>query len=304
SPPPVAEPAPPRPAPVPVPVATAPRRPEPAALPPADNPPRTGLWIVLGLLVVALLVAGFFLVQDSLFPDSPERTPVPDTIGMTEQQARTAIGQAGLTVREPVTLVNSDTVAAGDVIDQDPQGDDFVDPGSEITLTVSIGREEVEVPDVTGKSVKDAVARLQAAGFTTIRKTEDESDRPAREVLTQSPAGGEMVAKDTAITITYSDGPEKVPTLVGRDVDVATQLIEAAGFVADVRDGEETSVRADAGKVTDQAQAPDTTLPEGSVVTIFVTVYVEPTSPPTTEPPTTPPTTLPTDPTSPTVPTP
>ena len=282
----------------PVPVATAPRRPEPAVLPVSDSPPRTGLWIVLALLVLALLVAGWFLVQDSLFPDSPERTAVPDTIGMTEQQARVAIGQAGLAVREPVTLVNSDTVRSGEVIDQEPSGAAFVDPGSEVTLTVSIGREEITVPDVTGKSVRDAVTQLQAAGFNRIQKRVEESDLPAREVLGQDPQGGRAVAKGTAVTIVYSDGPEQVPSVVGDTEEVATDKITAAGFVVDVRPDNESVEPA--GTVTDQAQEPGDELPEGSVVTILVSVFVEPTTtaPPTTEvpPPTTevPPTELPT----------
>ncbi|WP_323793104.1 Stk1 family PASTA domain-containing Ser/Thr kinase, partial [Nocardioides sp.] len=59
--------------------ATAPLRPEPAILPSVDDepPPRTGLWVLLGLLVIALLAAGYLLVQDSLFPDSPEQVQVP-----------------------------------------------------------------------------------------------------------------------------------------------------------------------------------------------------------------------------------
>ena len=57
-----------------------PQRPDPAPLPLADDedrPPRTGLWILLGLLVIALLIAGWFLVKDSLFPASPEEVQVP-----------------------------------------------------------------------------------------------------------------------------------------------------------------------------------------------------------------------------------
>ncbi|MCW2813622.1 MAG: pknB 2, partial [Nocardioides sp.] len=286
-----------------MPVATAPRRPEPAALPMSDNPPRTGLWVVLGLLLVALLVAGWFLVKDSLFPDSPERTAVPEVVGMTEQEARTAIGQAGLVVREPPVRVNDDTVPSGEVLDQEPGGDDFVDPGSTVTLTISIGREEVSVPDVTNRSVKDAVEQLRSQGFLRVTKREEQSDRPAREVLRQDPPAGTQVQKGTPITIFYSDGMEKVPDVVGDTEEEATAKITDRGFTVDVRPGEETEVPSEAGLVVDQVQPPDEVLPEGSIVTIFVSVFVEPTTPPTTEPTTTTPPatdlpTLPTDPAS------
>ena len=283
-------------APVPVPVVAAPtppRRPEPAVLPYADEPapPRTGLWVVLGLLVIALLVTSWFAfdVNSRLFPASPERTAVPEVVGLTETEARLEIGNAGLVVNSQVAYENSDTVPAQQVISQDPSNG-FVAPGSEVTLTVSIGKREVEVPDVVRKSVKDAVAQLEAAGFTKIRKEEVESDEPKREVLTQNPPAGAMVEEGVSITLQFSDGMEKVPDVVGETEDVARQLIVDAGFVPDVRDDDDSVEPA--GTITDQAQEAGQELPEGSVVVIFRSIYVEPTTtaPPTTDPTTSPPT--------------
>ncbi|WP_139979736.1 Stk1 family PASTA domain-containing Ser/Thr kinase [Nocardioides litoris] len=278
-----------RPVAAPVPVATPPRRPEPADLPPADDNPRTGLWVVLGLLVIALLVAGWFLVKDSLFPESPERTAVPEVVGLTEQQARDEIADVGLAPE--VTYENSDTVAVDRVIEQDPESG-FVDPGSTITVTVSIGSADVPVPSVVGSPLGDATRELRAQDFR-VRAREEESDLPERQVLRQEPAPGTEVAKNAVITLFYSDGPEQVPDVVGLGEQRARRAIEQAGFVADVRPDTTSTERA--GRVTDQSQEPGTTLPKDSTVTIFVSVY---TPPPTTAPPTTPvPTTpVPTDP--------
>src|SRR5690606_26949546 len=90
------------------PAGTPPRRPEPVVLPPADEPPppRAGLWVLLALLVIGLLVAGWFLFKDTLFPPSPERIRVPGVVGMTEKAARNAIGEAGLLVSDDVQYVN------------------------------------------------------------------------------------------------------------------------------------------------------------------------------------------------------
>ncbi len=276
---------------------TPPRRPDPTPLPVSHDPaqPRTGLWVVLGLLVIALLVAGWFLFKDALFPDAPERVAVPGLVGLTEDQARAQIGDAGLSVDPQVVYENSDTVPAEQVIDQDPDPDDFVDPGTEVTLTVSIGEEEVSVPGVVGSTVREAVAELRGAGFAKVRQDEVESDRPAREVLAQNPPAGTMVAKGASITIQYSDGPEAVPYVIGEPLKNARRLIEEAGFEVDVRD--DLVSTEPKGQVTDQSQEAGTTLPEGSVVTIFVSIFVEPpTTPPSTEtipPETLPPTTAP-----------
>ncbi|WP_445321608.1 Stk1 family PASTA domain-containing Ser/Thr kinase [Nocardioides sp. GXZ039] len=279
------------------PVGTAPRRPEPTPLPVANEPaPRTGLWVLLGLLVIALLVAGWFLVKDSLFPPTPERTKVPAVIGMTEDQARAEIGNAGLTVNPQVIYESSDTVPAEEVIDQRPSADDYVDPGDAITLTVSTGKEEVTVPNVVTLTLKDAVSTLRNDGFK-VRKESVENDRPAGEVLSQNPPAGSTVEKGITISIQYSQGPKEVPMVVGKKQKEAIDLIEQAGFRADVR--EDPTSKEKKGTIVDQVPLAGTTLPKDSVVVIFVSVYVEPTTtspPPSTEPTTTspPPTDLPT----------
>ncbi|MFB9315380.1 Stk1 family PASTA domain-containing Ser/Thr kinase [Nocardioides plantarum] len=300
---PVAAPEPPRPVPVPTPVpavaATPPRRPEPTPLAPDDSPPRTGLWLVLGLLTVALLIAGWFLVKDSLFPDSPETKAVPNVVGMTEQQARTEIGAAGFSVKEPPTSVNSDTEPSGNVIDQSPAGDSYQEPGTAIELTISIGQAEVSVPDVTNKSLEDAEAELKQAGFVVTKK-EEESDEPEREILRQDPAGGTEVAKGTRITLFYSDGQEEVPDVVGDSRDLAQRKIKGRGFEPDIVE-QPTDKPEENNRVVRQAQPPGTLLNEGGIVTVFVAVYTAPTttSPPpstpgeTTPPPDNPPETTP-----------
>ncbi|MEO9322377.1 Stk1 family PASTA domain-containing Ser/Thr kinase [Nocardioides sp. C4-1] len=307
--PPEPEPTPVRPAPVPVaaPATTAPKRPEPARLPASDPAPRTGLWVVLGLLVIALLVAGWFLVQDSLFPPAPEREQVPQVVGLTEDQARAAIGEAGLTVGEPVQTENSDTVPTGQVIRQSPAAEDYVAPDTEVTFVVSLGEAQLTVPDVTRKPLNEAIDELRAAGFTKFERRSEASDLPAREVLAQNPEAGAAVDRDTAITLTFSEGPVQVPDVVGRTEQQARRLIEDAGFVPDVRVDPDSTEKS--GTVVDQVPEAGQELDQGSTVVIFVSRYVPPpTTPPaptTTAPPTTPPATtdpavpLPTDPITP-----
>jgi len=278
---------------------TPPRRPEPALLPSVDDDhqPRTGLWVILGLLLIALLIAGWFLVKDSLFPEAPQDLQVPSVISLTEDAARDAIGDAGLTVAEPVLFENSDTVKAGLVISQDPLGEDYVDPDTVITLTISSGKPEVAVPPVTGLSMKAALATLGAAGFTDVKREPRESDEDKNTVLEQSPAANEKVEEGSKITLFYSDGKEKVPSVIAMPQRDAEKAIIEAGFTPDIRPDDQLGVidPTPAGIVVDQIPSANTVLPAGSAVTIFVSTYVEP----TTEPPITEPTTDPTDPTDP-----
>jgi hypothetical protein len=70
---------------------------------------------------------------------------VPDVVGLAQAAAETAITGAGLDVGT-VTTENSDTVAAGDVISQDPVAGTSVPVGSAVDLVVSSG----PAPPATG----------------------------------------------------------------------------------------------------------------------------------------------------------
>ncbi len=259
------------------------------APPPRQDEPRRGRagWWLLGFLVVGLLLLGAYLMNDLLFDDAPTREPVPNVVGMTEDEARVAIVDAGFEVgrvdREP-----SETVPADTVIEQDPNRDTFQDPGTSVSFVLSVGKPEVEVPFVVGSLRKEARAQLVAANLE-VRFEEQDSDEPKFQVLSTNPAPGTAVAEGTTVVVVYSAGPSKVPDVRGLKQGEAEQAIREAGFVPDVR-VDAASVEPK-GTVVDQIPVGGTA-DQGSTVTIFVSAYEEP--PPPTETPTETPT-LPTE---------
>ena len=262
-----------------------------AAIPYAEDERRTpvGFLVLLGLLVIALVVAGA-LLWPRLFPAAPDEVRVPDVVGRGENQARTTLGEAGFEVT--TELENSDR-PAGKVIDQDPSGDSFVDPGSTVTITVSSGPPEVSVPDVVNQQRDQATATLEAAGFD-VDVTRGESDEPRNQVLAQSPEAGMAVAEGSTILLTLSDGPESVPDVIGLEQQEAEQRIRDAGFNPVVR--EDNSSTEPKGTVVDQSPKGDQKVPQDTDVNIFVSTYEEPTEEPspTDEPSPTEPTESPT----------
>ena len=273
-----------------------------SSLPPGDDGSsrsRAGWWWLGGLVVVGLLVLGAYLMNDLLFEDPPERDPVPNLVGMTEEQARLEIVDAGFTVgrvsREP-----SETVEADLVIEQDPSRDTFHDPGTSIDFVLSLGRPEVEVPFVIGQLRKEAQAQLVDASLK-VQFVEEESDEEKNQVLSTDPPPGTSVAEGTTVVVVYSDGPEQVPDVRGLRQGEAERTIREAGFVPDVRT--EAASTEPKGTVVDQIPVGGP-LDQNSTVTIFVSAYEEPVVP--TETPTIPtetPTETPTLPTeSPTTP--
>ena len=88
-------------------------------------------------------------------------TAVPSVLGLTEDAARAAIQNAGLTVGN-ITSGNSDTVASGQIISQSPAADTAVDPNTAVDFVVSTG------------TAQAPAAKTYAMGLT-IKRPDNES---------------------------------------------------------------------------------------------------------------------------------
>ncbi|MGP2439403.1 Stk1 family PASTA domain-containing Ser/Thr kinase [Streptomyces sp. JW3] len=126
---------------------------------------------------------------------------VPDVTGDDLEDARAELTEAGLKVEVAAAKVTSDDYAAGEVARQSPGDGEQVAEGATVTLTVSKGPEQIEVPDVVGADVDDARQELEDAGF------EVEEDRGllglfGDTVKSQSVEGGDTAPKGSKITLT------------------------------------------------------------------------------------------------------
>jgi len=132
---------------------------------------------------------------------------VPDVTGQAQATAESNITGDGFTVGT-VTTANSNTVPAGDVIDQAPLGNTLALPGTPVDITVSIGPAPVLVPDVVGQAQALAESNIVGDGFIVGTISTAFSDTvSAGDVIDQSPLGGTQAVPGTAIAITVSDGP-------------------------------------------------------------------------------------------------
>ena len=109
----------------------------------------------------------------------------------------------------------SDTYLEGYVIESDPKKGEELKDGDVVTLTVSRGPEikEVSVPDVEGDDVESARSALSQRNLQA-NVTERESDRPAGEVLEQSPKGGTTAEEGSTVDLVVSSGPAEEPQQV------------------------------------------------------------------------------------------
>jgi beta-lactam-binding protein with PASTA domain/serine/threonine protein kinase len=149
----------------------------------------------------------------------PERYGVPDVTGMEVQAAESEIKTARLAFKNGGGTYNND-IPKGIVISSDPKAGTSLKPGETVTVTVSKGRAPITVPNLSGKNINDARNELQNLGLNAVEQYKD-SDRPADEVIGQSPKPGTGVEKDTEIKLEVSKGPPLI--ILPRVVDMPCQ---------------------------------------------------------------------------------
>jgi eukaryotic-like serine/threonine-protein kinase len=215
----------------------------------------------------------------------PGQAAVPSVSGLPEDEASDQLTAAGFEPR--VERVFSDEVRRGRVIDTQPGSGTVIEVGSTVTMRVSRGVEQVEVPDVVGESEDNARSALEDAGLRVGNVTEQESaDEDPGTVLEQDPAAGEQVDRDASVDLVVAAAPPDVavPDVVDLTEDEAVAALEDAGFEVRVRDQPATSPDQE-GVVLDQAPDAGEERPEGSTIRIAVgRLEATPTPTPTTEP--------------------
>jgi beta-lactam-binding protein with PASTA domain len=140
----------------------------------------------------------------------PSSVGVPQLYGNTPAQARSILGEANLKLGDKSSEYNGD-VAEGSIFFQDPAEGQRVVPGTAVDVTVSLGVQQVEVPEVYGLSVADARATLSGVGLNSTT-FEVEGDETAGTALSTDPSVGAMVDPGSTVTLYYSAGPPPVTT--------------------------------------------------------------------------------------------
>jgi serine/threonine-protein kinase len=129
----------------------------------------------------------------------PEQIVVPDVTGLSRDSAEARLRDDGFAVS--VAEQESDE-PEGDVISQDPAGGTELTRGSTVTITVSTGRPQVDVPDVIGLSERSARSRLSSARLEPVVQQRTVTD-PTQDgvVVEQRPAPGTQVEEGRQVVI-------------------------------------------------------------------------------------------------------
>jgi hypothetical protein len=196
-------------------------------------PGRRTLWIFILLVVLtgALGIVGWDLFRDAIPGAVPGasggaagkpthehgRTPtdqdveVPAVKGLSEQEARKRLDQAGLQVE--VRSRKSSEEVAGRVLEQSVAGGQTAREGSQVVLAVGERPGVARVPDLVGLTYSEAEGELKQTGFLLGGVQEVSSETvPAGVITSQDPQAGSTRQRGSYIYLTISIGPSPETT--------------------------------------------------------------------------------------------
>ena len=216
-----------------------------------------------------------------------ETVLLPNVVGSTEDEAKAVLGALGLRVVPKVEA--SDDVPEGVVISMTPDPDQEVNKETLVTITVSTGAAQVEVPVLAGLPIEEASNQLGQRKLPNPDvRFEPSSEFADGQVIRSDPPAGTPVSIDRRVTLYVSNGPEtaQVPPVIGLTQGAAEQALLNKGFipVPELIDVEAGS--SDDGKVIAQDPGANAKELKGSEVKIRIGRAVAATTT-TTAPPTT-----------------
>jgi eukaryotic-like serine/threonine-protein kinase len=196
---------------------------------------RTSSWVMavlaaLGVLAVVALGVGWYVYTRANGAQSVATVQMPRILGEKESDARNALTVAGFKTINPGDPVK-DNCTKNTVAKQDPDPGTQVKVDKPVSYRMCAGPDQVTVPKgLIGQQLDRVTATLGEQGFGVTTKQQD-SERPANEVIGVDPKEGSTVAKGSTVTVIYSKGNLKpVPNVVNLDIDTAQQNLTEAGF--------------------------------------------------------------------------
>ena len=224
---------------------------------------------ILGVLLVAMIIAILAGVFTSEPSGGAPTVAVPNVVGQTFDEAKLALEAKGFEVEREDEESNQ---PADQVLGQDPPQGQKLERGETITLTVSSAT--VTLPNVVGKTEGEARNQLQGLGFTDVQGFPEESDQPVGTVLrTEPPAGSEVNKSDRVLLIVAAEAAVQIPPIANLPQAQAETNLRDAGFEVTLQPEANELIPTGNAIRTDPAEG--TEHPKGTAVTLYISTGPE-----------------------------
>ncbi len=234
--------------------------------------------IAIVIIVAIVSVTGVFKSNKTTQEASTEAdVTMIDVLGWPEDKAIAALDEANIPYQ--VERDYSDKYEEGMVMSQSIEKGEKLKEDEKVTIVISKGTEEEDVPNVVGKTADNATSILKAAGFEVETREEYDEEVAENEVISQTPEGSKKAAKGSTVTIVVSKGEEvKVATVPDLRNKTVTEAESALSQVK-LKLGNVTQEYSDTvaeGQVIHQAIASGTEVKEDTKIDITISKGAEP----------------------------
>lgn len=228
--------------------------------------------IIAAAVIGVIALTGAILFASGFFGGGLK---APDLEGKTTDEAKAILEEMGLEMEVDGQTISSEDIEEGKIAAQDPRKGEKVSKGDTITVILSNGKPNGQVPSVVGMNYNSerslVEATLENAGYELGVVHEVESDAEVGEIISQDPGFGSDLKKGSKVDITISKGTDKVavPPLTGLTLDEAREALEKAGLHMGQPKYEESTVYAK-NIVIGSSPGEGTKVENGSTVIITV----------------------------------
>jgi serine/threonine-protein kinase len=238
-------------------------------------------WIRYGsrismIFLAIIFVIGFFdLVFMPWYVGHNSVVRMPNVSGMSYNQAVQILENNGFSVKVASEYYNNN-VPSGHIVNQMPFATSLVKTSRTVYVTLSKGKQLLEVPNLVGLTVRDARIALIRLGLSLNNAAYQFNDRiPVNIIFSQSLPSKQKVGFGARVDVSVSLGSEVVyvvvPDVEGKSLEEARRILGSAGFtVGEVTDGEvnETFMP---GTVIKQIPPPMDSVKTGTPINLTVT---------------------------------
>jgi len=189
-----------------------------------------------GIGLFTFLAITVFIIDVLIMPwyVETEEVTVPNLVGKNFEEAIIQLKDSSLNpiISDPRY---SDNVPENHVIYQNPEAGKNVKVNRRVNLVVSAGNPLTKMPNLIGKTVREAKVIIQRLGFSVDNIEEIRSDEKANTIIEQFPEEGTNLAKGTFINFKVSIGPQmgmvKVPDLIGMTFTEAENILRQNSLI-------------------------------------------------------------------------
>ena len=234
--------------------------------------------VLIGVVIILFAAGKMGLLslgsstEEAATESSENGIVLPEMVGKNADDVKNQLNSLGLSKDYDSGVVMAAALQDGSSVSTGSS----VEAGTNIVLTVSTGQTGVEIPDVTGMTQAEAIAKLKQKGFDSINKAEGaSSDVEKGKVISQSPEGGTVAPADTSVTITISTGEDtsgqvQVPDVTGISSEEAMAILTENNLQLGTTTEVETDDPNKVGLVVSQDVKADTFAEPGTKVNLTV----------------------------------